>query len=956
MPKSKEPLTAELRKIPITSKIRDYRYLTCQGGGVKGGGFGGVAEFLEATKVSPQIEVAAGSSVGAMFVTLFALGYTAKEIREEMINLDLRLLQDKESPGLLESSGIPDLLQGFIPKDKKTGELPVSIESLAELVLGKNLGIWKGDALLSLAERLIARKTGKPDLTFRELAELNKANPNVFKKLILTGTNLTTKDTEYYSAEEWPDMPIADAVRISASFPGAFMPVTKPILKRIDNEGNPEYSMGVRSDGGLRENLPDVFNRPPYYQPTQENPANPKALAFSFKEKPKRKQDKYDSFYAYLKGLFASIMSEVDLTKKYKDNIVYIDTIGVDTLDFNVGRSVREALSDAGWNTSKKAFEHILEQEKNVNLDQLSLDELLQRKAFLLSDRQGVQAQALESLARLNQFIQKRAHLMNITPEALETRTQAECDKMDRFLAAMNAEEMRTLSDEALMASCKRKLFELGNVKKEQILQIKELRLLLAGLELRKVEFQEQFQKKHNKEWVERLESHLGVIKNLRERLQEISLLQAECQRDRAANKRESKLGRITQEEYEIKEARLKAQELELILKARDLKNEKDTFISGVVTFYQGSKDELMMNFFKELKEEFDTAEKEEWIVRNRPKDFQKSKYVLPERAEDVIEYVNRQQEVATRHMKEARQKLKETNHDINRFNERFRALEYKSFTSKKYENLKILKTELDRSIYEKTSFIAKINNYFVSDKPSSKNYAITFGLQFVAFTAFMIRVAAFGALSILGGPLSVVLVSKLVKNYNSEGPAKASADRFLRAFSMPDLFKLNKLRYLSRVTADAVTALEKNYTGIDSTEHAYIHKLFQIYLKKSGLKFEDIFPMKEEDSRQSYKELLERFRHELDLEVPGYFKGKSLTEERIDEEALRKFPIYKNFEAFHEQVKEKLKQTAKPIQPKVAPSAAPEVVQEKPQAAPEIEKPLSKPDTVKTHKPGSKI
>ena len=144
------------------------------------------------------------------------------------------------------------------------------------------------------------------------------------------------------------------------------------------------------------------------------------------------------------------------------------------------------------------------------------------------------------------------------------------------------------------------------------------------------------------------------------------------------------------------------------------------------------------------------------------------------------------------------------------------------------------MEKELERSIYEKTSFIAKINNYFVSDRPSLKNNIITGVMQFVAFTAFTARVALTAAVAVPTFPWFIYKVVNLVKNYNSDGKTKAAADRYLRAFSMPNLFKLNKLKYLSKVTSDSVAVLDKNYDKADKTEHAHVYKLHQMYLDKT--------------------------------------------------------------------------------------------------------------------------
>lgn len=955
MPKA--ALTPVLKNVPITSKIRGYRYFSCQGGGMKGGGFVGAAELLEETGVLSQIEAVSGSSAGGIFATLLALGYTAKELRQEMNVLDFRRLQDKDAPGWVESTGIEDFIKGFEPQTKKQKQSLFTIEEIIEFLLSKNLGIWKGDALIILMQRLIARKTGKPNLTFKELDELTRMHPGVFRNLVLTGTNVTSKKLEYYSASEWPDMPISDAIRISASFPFGFVPVTKPILKRLKGaDGKPEYSLGVRIDGGFLENLPDIFNHPPYHHLTEGSVTNPCVLALSFKEKTRASKPKpwWESIKSlkFLKDMGLTLLSEKELREKYGDNIVLIDTLEVETLDFDADRASREALSDSGWNALKSTFEKILKKENQVALQRvpreerwkhISLEELVRLRAFLLRAklpensellRQSIQwalpetpeevevaqlnSKKLVVLSHINQWIKKRSEFERIDPEELEKRKAEAVKNMGRLLNALTKGRV-PLSEEEMVAACQRKIAELANIKKENIKQIEALRLGVAGLELLDVQFQIEFMQGRNKERVDALEAQLFHVKRLKESLKEIHVKVAECQVKREEHRLELEENQkrwdndeISREVYERRKEELTQLERSVLRREQGLLNEAiekklemKTYITGVIKFYKESGSQFLQDYFRRLEEEFDSPQPS------------------PEKVEDVLKFIQEQTAQAKNHLENAKKKLEETANELKIFRDKLEHIESRvfekvpevgeqtGFITRRYEALKQLKIELDRSIYEKTSFIAKINSYFVSDRPSFKNNVITAVLQFVAFTAFMTRVGVFAIVAGIFAPFSIMAAARLVKNYNSEGPAKAAADRFLRFFSMPNLFKINKLRYLSRVTAEVTAALDKNYARADSTEHAYIHKLFQIYLKSSGLKFEDIFPLKEEDTRKSYHEMLAQFRRELEIEAPQFLKDKGGS---VDEAALKKLPIYRNFEAFHERVKVRLQKTGIPL------------------------------------------
>lgn len=917
-----------LQNIPVTSKLRGMRYLTCQGGGMKGGAFSGCAEILEETGILSQIEEVAGSSAGAIFATLLAVGYSAKEIKEIMEVMDFRRFQDKDAPGWIESTGISDLLSslsGEEPGKKSKGKLPegVTVEDVVSLAFSKKLGMWKGDALLTLMERLIARKTGKPHITFKELADMAKLKPGLFRALTLTGSNLSTGKLEHYNAEEWPDMPIVQAVRISASFPGAFMPYTKPLLKRkIGKDGNPEYSEGVRVDGGLLENLPDKFNKPPYFKPERENQANPEVLALSFLEAPKDKEDEINSGWMLLKKMFKALLSEEQVREKYAptNNIVFIDPVGMNTLDFSADKAKRDKLVRSGWNSVRKTLENFLTKEKQTSLRDMSLQELIRLQTYLVADKSMV-----EKLVQVKNEIQRRMKEdKNITQNEINKLLLQENDKRDRLIAFRN--ERENPSDERIIQRLNEKVAELENIKKHELNpQIKELKLVLAGLELEKISFAESLKDKKSKNEFAR---RLGQIKDITD-----NIFKAQVELEKVQQKilDELDLEIESKRQVESREARTRKKTLKTlegmeILKANkliadhqkgidELINQKNSHIAGIIKDYKIKKDSFMAHYFQEIRDEFDNPEKE----LSKPEE---QRNVMPGSIEHLQAFIDKETLICEEHLSEARNKLKKTNAEIQNFKQRIQQYEKRSFATDQYETLKTLQTELDRSIYEKTSFLAKINSYFISDKPSRKNFIVTSVMQFIAATAFVLRIAIVIPIAIAATffiPRFVMKVARLIYDHNKEGPEKMASDRFIHAFSMPNLFKMNKLKYLAKVTADTVTLLDKNYAKADKTEHAYIYRMFQRYLKDSGLKFEEIFPVKEEDTRAGYKQMISKFMKDLAVEDPEYFKilqesGRSKVEkdklgnEKIARIDINKFPIDRNLEEFYEQVKANLK------------------------------------------------
>lgn len=121
--------------------------------------------------------------------------------------------------------------------------------------LEKNLGLCPGKKLYDLFDQLIRKKlsekAGYPittPVTFAELAEYQD-----FCKLYFVGVNTSTGKAEYFSHEHTPNMVVANAVRISMSIPGVFMPVPK-VTK--DEQGRCLEGTEFYVDGGASINYP----------------------------------------------------------------------------------------------------------------------------------------------------------------------------------------------------------------------------------------------------------------------------------------------------------------------------------------------------------------------------------------------------------------------------------------------------------------------------------------------------------------------------------------------------------------------------------------------------------------------------------------------------------------------------------------------------------------------------
>lgn len=208
-----------------------YKNLVLEGGGVRGFAYAGAFEVLDSLGVMHNIERVGGTSVGAILATLLAVGYTPKEMMVVAANIPLKEFNDGFFPG------------GFTRLKRK-------------------FGFFKGEKLTRWIEGLIAAKTGDSNITFIQLHELR--NQNNYKDLYITGTDLTYRCLRVFSYENYPNMRVKDALRISFSIPLYFEPVIindEGLVQTGRNSANDHLMV----DGGLVSNYPiPIFDSTKY--------------------------------------------------------------------------------------------------------------------------------------------------------------------------------------------------------------------------------------------------------------------------------------------------------------------------------------------------------------------------------------------------------------------------------------------------------------------------------------------------------------------------------------------------------------------------------------------------------------------------------------------------------------------------------------------------------------------
>ncbi|MDD1779991.1 patatin-like phospholipase family protein [Enterovibrio sp. ZSDZ35] len=303
-----------------------FRNLVFEGGGVKGIAYGGALKELEHRGILSGIERVAGASAGAITAVLLAVGYNYKEVSDIVAETNFNDFAD-------DSLGVVRDANRFL----------------------NDFGWHEGEVFRRWIGNLIRNKTGKKDLTFRELQ--TKSNS---KELYLVVTNLSDQVAEVFSHKTTPDVAVRDAVRMSMSIPLYF----KCVRYGSDKD--------IMVDGGVTWNYPvNIFDHESYlsnpdngekvtYNTSDGYEFNHETLGFRLDAKDEIAANKnnwsnvpkdIDNILNYavaMIGFMRSAANKRHLHKNDWNRTIFIDSLDVTTTDFDLSREKINALLESG--------------------------------------------------------------------------------------------------------------------------------------------------------------------------------------------------------------------------------------------------------------------------------------------------------------------------------------------------------------------------------------------------------------------------------------------------------------------------------------------------------------------------------------------------------------------------------------------------------------------------------
>ena len=279
------------------------------GGGIRGICYIGAVKALQELNI--EIDAIAGSSVGAVFSSFYAIGYSPDEIKKIMYEFSLNMFRD------------------------------ININ-----IFSPDISMSKGEIFLDWLREKIERKFY--DKNYKKGENKPVTFFDIDKNLQILTVDLNTNTPYIFSKETTPDVEIAFAIRASASLPGLMKPVN--------------FNDAILVDGDLIKSWPawKVYN----------TLNNPDSRILEFRIEGSRINSDLKNPQDYVNSLINTIwyLSTENIFDLYSENDRYdyiiIDTKDIILFDFNLDTEIKNGLIEKGYNETKNYFVNILSKKR----------------------------------------------------------------------------------------------------------------------------------------------------------------------------------------------------------------------------------------------------------------------------------------------------------------------------------------------------------------------------------------------------------------------------------------------------------------------------------------------------------------------------------------------------------------------------------------------------------------
>ena len=272
------------------------------GGAIRGLAYVGTIRALEELNV--EYDIVGGSSVGAIFAALLAVGYKSYELENFFMKVNFDLFKD------------------------------------IHLGFGKTFGISKGEIFLDWLNELLKNKidgaAGK-HITFADLE----------KELVIITTDIKNFRSQEFSNLTTPDFEVAQAIKISSSMPGLMAPY--------------EYNDGALVDGDLQK------ASPMWKLSDRLNNSESRILEFRLEGDCNHRERNPLSFintiYSCVTDVATNFVASI-FGQNDRYDCITIKTGDIFFADFNLDKESRRKLINIGYEQTMNYFKQVLPLKK----------------------------------------------------------------------------------------------------------------------------------------------------------------------------------------------------------------------------------------------------------------------------------------------------------------------------------------------------------------------------------------------------------------------------------------------------------------------------------------------------------------------------------------------------------------------------------------------------------------
>lgn len=261
--------------------------LILSGGGIKGISFIGALKALHDHKLLDNITTYVGASVGTIIILLYMIGYTPDDLLEFIKCFDLGKLKCIDPLLILDKYGLDD-----------------------------------GSRIERTLKKLMENRNVNPNITLKNLYNITK------KKFITTTVSLSNMMPVYMSYENFPDLEVCTAIRMSISIPFIFTPVM--------------YNKDYYVDGGCIDNFPFHLYK------NQMDEVLGLCLVESHND-----EIKINNLEEYIAIVIKCIISGITFNsiKDIKENIIQIKMPKINATAFDISDVTKITLFNIGYET-----------------------------------------------------------------------------------------------------------------------------------------------------------------------------------------------------------------------------------------------------------------------------------------------------------------------------------------------------------------------------------------------------------------------------------------------------------------------------------------------------------------------------------------------------------------------------------------------------------------------------